>query len=202
MAVQNLSNDTTLSYLLRNQKKRSDSAQSAADSAQTAADAAQSAADAAQADLDLFKETFGKLVYPVGSIYMAVNSISPASLFGGTWAQIEDTFLLAAGQNHPAGDSGGEEEHTLSVNELPFHGHCVRFHNNAGTKGTAYYYNGGTKTDSTFAQAPGVTWKGKTFQAAQDGAGDQAGGADPVGGGAAHNNMPPYLAVYVWQRVE
>ena len=35
--------------------------------------------------------------YPVGSIYMSVNSTSPATLFGGTWQRIQDRFLLCAG---------------------------------------------------------------------------------------------------------
>lgn len=83
---------------------------------------------------------------------------------------------------------------------MPWHGHQVRLHNSAGTTGTAYYYDGATKTNSTGAQSPSLTWKGTTFNAAQSGAGDQVGGADPVGGNGAHNNMPPYLVVYMWKR--
>ena len=141
------------------------------------------------------------LLYPIGTIYMSMNSTSPSIWFGGTWVQIEDVFLLSAGSIYTAGDTGGEAEHQLTVAEMPWHGHQVRLHNNAGTTGTAYYYNGATKTNSTAAQSPGLTWKGTTFNAAQGGAGDQVGGADPVGGDGAHNNMPPYLVVYMWQRV-
>lgn len=39
-------------------------------------------------------------IYPIGSIYMSVNSVNPASLFGGTWEQIEDTFFGEGGQSH------------------------------------------------------------------------------------------------------
>ena len=152
------------------------------------------------------------LIYPVGSIYISVNNVNPSNLFGGVWLQIQDQFLLAAGSDYTAGDTGGSATHThttvagttgghqLTVAEMPYHGHQVRFHNAAGTQATAYYYNGATKTNSTAAQAPAITWKGTTFNAAQSGAGDQAGGADPVGGNGAHNNMPPYLVVYMWQR--
>lgn len=62
-------------------------------------------------------------IYPVGSIYMSVVNTSPSTLFGGTWVQIEDTFLLAAGTNHSAGTTGGEENHTLTTQEMPTHNH-------------------------------------------------------------------------------
>ena len=68
------------------------------------------------------------LVYPVGSIYMSVNSTSPATLFGGTWTQIKDTFLLAAGTNHAAASTGGAETVTLQTANLPSHNHSVGAH--------------------------------------------------------------------------
>ena len=54
-----------------------------------------------------------ELIYPVGSIYMSVNSTSPASLFGGTWEQIKDTFLLSAGDTYTAGATGGSATKNL-----------------------------------------------------------------------------------------
>ena len=71
--------------------------------------------------------------YPVGSIYMSVNSTSPATLFGGTWEQIQDVFLLAAGSTYTAGDTGGSASHTLIVDELPSHVHTVPKHGHANT---------------------------------------------------------------------
>ena len=62
-------------------------------------------------------------MYPVGSIYLSINSINPGILFGGTWEQIKDSFLLAAGDIHEAGEIGGEETHTLTVEEIPSHTH-------------------------------------------------------------------------------
>ena len=57
------------------------------------------------------------LVYPIGAIYISVVNTSPATLFGGTWEQIEDTFLLSAGTNHIAGTTGGSEtmDHTHTM---------------------------------------------------------------------------------------
>ena len=61
------------------------------------------------------------MVYPVGAIYMSVNSTNPGNLFGGTWERIKDRFLLAAGDTYAAGSTGGEAKHALSVDELPEH---------------------------------------------------------------------------------
>lgn len=140
-------------------------------------------------------------VYPVGSIYMSVNSASPASLFGGTWEQIQDTFLLASGTSYVAGATGGEAEHTITENELPVISKSITFRklfnpgNNAydgviaatGTDGTVnadYSLNlNSANTGGGYHNNQTATRLTQTF-----------------GGGQSMNNMPPYLAVYVWKR--
>lgn len=131
------------------------------------------------------------IVYPVGSIYMSVSSTSPAILFGGTWEQIQNRFLLAAGSSYTAGDTGGEAAHTLTELEIPRHTHALRANTSWGESEAlapwAQYFgsnilydvgaSGGTITSSYYAEV-----------------------AQPVGSGAAHNNMPPYLTVYIWKR--
>ena len=63
-------------------------------------------------------------VYPIGSIYLSVNSTNPAELFGGVWSPLDQgRVLIGAGASHPAGETGGEETHTLSETELPKHRH-------------------------------------------------------------------------------
>ena len=65
-----------------------------------------------------------KSVYPIGSIYSSTEDTSPATLFGfGTWDQIKDRFLLAAGDTYAAGNTGGAANHTLTVDEMPSHSH-------------------------------------------------------------------------------
>ena len=59
------------------------------------------------------------LIYPVGAVYISMNNTSPATLFGGSWTKIEGKFLLGTSSAYPSGSSGGEETHTLTVNELP-----------------------------------------------------------------------------------
>jgi hypothetical protein len=61
--------------------------------------------------------------YPVGSIYVSAKATSPAELFGGTWKAIEDVFLYCAGPKHAAGETGGAETHTQTVEEMPAHNH-------------------------------------------------------------------------------
>lgn len=153
----------------------------------------------------LAKSELLNAVYPVGSIYISVSETSPNTLFGGTWERLKDRFLLAAGDSYAAGATGGEATHTLTVDEMPNHGHAVHVWDDAGTTGNAYYYSGTTKKTHNGARLYNGTassWvdNGSTASAAQEGRGDVSGGTELVGGSAAHNNMPPYLAVYMWKR--
>lgn len=130
-----------------------------------------------------FKSAILETVYPVGSIYVSVNSTSPATLFSlGEWERIEDTFLLASGSTYTAGTTGGEATHTLTVEEMPAHTHDYKRHafdrNDTDPETGEDVYGANNKT---LAAHTGTTAS--------------------VGGGVAHNNMPPYLAVYVWKRV-
>ena len=62
-------------------------------------------------------------VYPVGSIYWSSRNTSPASLFGGTWTQIQNRFLIGAGGSYVVNSTGGEATHTLTAAEMPSHNH-------------------------------------------------------------------------------
>ena len=65
-------------------------------------------------------------IYPVGSIYMSVNSTDPSSFLGGSWAPLKDRFLLAAGDKYAGGSTGGEASHTLTISEMPSHNHTFK----------------------------------------------------------------------------
>lgn len=121
-----------------------------------------------------------KSVYPVGAIYISTVSTSPTTLFGfGTWERIKDTFLLGAGSNYSAGDVGGESSHTLTIEEMPSHVHKI--------SSTLMW------ADKTGDVQPGT----KTYYQRS---GNQT--TQSVGDNKPHNNMPPYLAVYMWKRTE
>ena len=120
---------------------------------------------------------------------MSINSTSPATLFGGTWERIQDRFLLAAGSTYAAGNTGGEATHTLTYNEMPNHSHGMAIKYYLGNSGT------GTHSGDAITGHVGASSTLSTYHAIP------AQATDSQGNGAAHNNMPPYLAVYVWKRL-
>nr|DAQ81364.1 MAG TPA: baseplate wedge protein [Caudoviricetes sp.] len=134
--------------------------------------------------------------YPVGAIYLSVLDANPAALFGGTWERIsQGRFLIGAGanvanstnywgeypagkENFPAGEMGGEVEHTLTVDEMPSHTHSERL-------------------EWSNTKAWGLTGTGQGANAVVD----QGSSTEATGGGKPHNNLPPYLVVFMWKRV-
>jgi hypothetical protein len=120
-------------------------------------------------------------IFPVGAIYISTKETSPASIFGGTWEQILDTFLLAAGATYKAGETGGSATHTLTIEEMPSHSHDLV----TGVIENPYI----------------PTWgDGQKFPPWYDDTHSSDSFIKATGGGAAHNNMPPYLTVYIWKR--
>ena len=147
-------------------------AKAAATNAANSATEAKQAADRVPTLVDLLKA-----VYPVGAFYISATATSPRTVFGfGTWTQIKDRFILAAGDTYPAASSGGEATVTLTVEQIPPHNHGLKM-----CKGTGNFYSPpwGDGVEEAFPTT-----------VVQD-----------AGGGQAHNNMPPYLAAYIWQRI-
>ena len=111
---------------------------------------------------------------------MSLEPTDPATLFGGTWERIQGRFLLAASDEYEAGSSGGEATHKLTVSEMPSHGHNY----------SQFVYYNTIPTNYTDAYLTGM---GRAFSIT-------TGATTAVGSGVAHNNMPPYRAVYMWRR--
>lgn len=131
----------------------------------------------------LAKSELLNAVYPVGSIYISVSETSPNTLFGGTWERLKDRFLLSAGDSYAAGATGGEAAHTLTVDEMPKHHHNL-------------YVRGFDNSSSKEA----IVNESYNYTSSQSNAGQAELIISSTGGSAAHNNMPPYLAVYMWKR--
>ena len=156
--------------------------------AQSLAENALNVANGAVKTADLLNK-----VYPVGAIYMSVNDTTPASFLGGTWEQLEDRFLLGCGNTYTPGLTGGEATHKLTVNEMPSHTHRVwsgtgKTSTSAGLGYNYCYSIGGCDNDTT-----SKSWMSKTGAKSQP-------LLENTGGGSAHNNMPPYLVVFMWKR--
>lgn len=141
-------------------------------------------------------------MYPIGSVYISTSSTNPSTYFGGNWKRISQGRCLMGegvvqantdnwcGTTNPgdwtayAGLQGGEVWHTLNINQIPSHNHPVR-----GQGRTTEI----TLGDSTWGWSNGIV----------PNSGNNAGThiyASDVGGNQAHNNMPPYLVVYIWER--
>ena len=123
------------------------------------------------------------LIYPIGSIYMTVSVTNPfETIKFGVWEKIENRFLLASSNIHMNGETGGEENHTLTINEMPKHSHKMKY-DSVGW--TAIKQSSGTN---------GIVEYNKSSYDGQY-------STEEVGNGNAHNNMPPYLVVNMWKRV-
>lgn len=171
-------------------------ARQAADSAKTLATTASGNAATALNKINELESEMADKLYPVGSIYMSVNATNPAELFGGTWERLKDSFLLAAGDTYPAGSTGGEAQHTLTVDEMPSHAHIEMANNTFSTPdgrsklvdSSNNGESGGFIFDLNKHPLGGWSNTGTVIETMSS------------GGSSPHNNMPPYLAVYMWKR--
>ena len=139
--------------------------------------------DIKQNNVSIFS-SFVNAFYPVGSIYMTVDSTkNPNAMFSGTtWVQLKDKFLLGSGDTYTNGDTGGEATVKLTTNEIPSHKHV------ATTKTTSY------------ASGSQPSWRCMSFEGTSADY-TQTIETGSTGGGQAHNNMPPYLVVCIWKRI-
>ena len=141
------------------------------------------------------------VVYPVGSIYMSVNSTSPATLFGGTWQKIEDKFLLASGTNYTNGDTGGSAdavvvEHTHTQNAHTHDAYYSAFVESSQNLGITEKWNvTHTSGSSGFVYSNLSPTLNRSTHTASTTATNQNAGES-----GTNKNMPPYLVVNVWKR--
>lgn len=192
--------------------------------------------------------------HPVGSLYWSSKDTNPSTLFGGTWTQIKDKFVLAAGDTYSNGATGGTATVTLTTQQIPSHTHTGPSHTHSFTpsgtvtstfKGTTQTTSdmsgstsswwrmagnkngadcGGRITKSEFSSNNGSYWTNhniikynmdlshthsftpsgtvtstfKGIAGTTEASGTDATGS--AGGGTAHNNMPPYVVKYCWER--
>lgn len=137
--------------------------------------------------------TILQAVYPVGSIYISVISTNPATLFGfGTWSafgagRVLVGFDATQTEFDTALETGGAKTVTLTAAQMPVHTHVQNAHNHV----------------------MGQLWKVVETEASgrwvytHDGAATTANTTatnQNAGSGQAHNNLQPYIVVYMWRR--
>lgn len=161
--------------------------------------------DGTWADAKMSTKELVDILYPVGHIYMSTNSANPGTLFPGTtWEALPAGRVLLAqgtsewGTEYAAGSTGGEATHTLTRTEMPSHNHSgstnstgAHTHGAAGNRG----WDGTSKfgfSDQTTTTA--------TLNTNSAGSHSHTVTIGNTGGGSAHNNMQPYLSVYMWKR--
>ena len=143
-----------------------------------------------------YKSELIDIVYPVGSIYMSVNNVSPATFFGGTWERVQDRFLLAAGSTYAAGSTGGSSSHNHDY-RLSFANYNLGFDASVDGLGA---YNYDSKSYVKSRVAGGVSAKGLYNVSVET---HTLSVSYLDGGNTSYKeNLPPYLAVYIWKRIQ
>lgn len=129
----------------------------------------------------------GDAIYPVGSVYInATNSTNPSTLLGfGTWVAFGAGRVpvgIDSGDTDfdTAEETGGAKTHTLTVSEIPSHVHGSELVSLNDDEGRETFSN--NRLENVAERA---TFEGDT---------------DPTGGGDSHNNLQPYIVVYMWKR--
>lgn len=137
--------------------------------------------------------TFFDKIYPIGSIHITTNNVNPSNYFDGEWERIQDTFLLASGTSYENGATGGSATVTLTAAQsgVPAHSHKYQDYNTTYTLKTTNRKPG---TSTAVAYGTSLTAGGGATE--RTSSNNTAANASQ-----AHENMPPYLAVYMWERV-
>lgn len=153
-------------------------------------------------------------IYPVGSIYMSINSTNPGTLFGGTWeawgqGRVPVGVTSSDTDFNSAGKTGGEKKHALTVSEMPSHSHSTTATTVTSTSNGAHKHelnfsrdathsgNGqrivstGGESSSAFVNSNGAHTHSVTIPSLS---------TNSKGSDSAHENMPPYITCYMWKR--
>ncbi len=134
------------------------------------------------------------VLFPVGSIVQYTDAtIDPNSLIGGTWTRIEGRFLFAADEDHAIGSTGGAETVTLTNAQMPSHRHFVITMSKGTVSPDHLHTVARSNIDDSIDEEYHYRLYGNSNEAGH-------GRSSATGGGQAHNNMPPYLTVYMWER--
>ena len=128
------------------------------------------------------KQVIMNYTFPVGSIKITATNENPGDSLGGVWERWGSGRMPIAVDESDADfavaeQTGGEKEHTLTEEEIPTHSHEAELP---------------ISGEAELGGKNGITQMAT--------AGTVAVGTNAVGGGQAHNNLPPYITCYFWKR--
>jgi microcystin-dependent protein len=153
--------------------------------------------------------------HPVGSLYWSSSPTDPATLFGGTWTRIKDRFVLAAGDTYGNGATGGAATVKLTESNLPAHKHYIDLIAGAMTENESHFHGlptllspEGADSISGFAEGTMLSQWGRwgvinstTSYKDIPHRHYVKGDSNSTGDNTAHENMPPYVVKYCWERI-
>lgn len=145
-----------------------------------------------------FVRTVIAAIYPIGSIYTSTTSTVPSDstrLGFGTWAAFGEGKVLvgkaSSGTFSSAGAEGGSETHTLTEAEMPEHDHTTNI-------GFDDYYTNQIFIDNSKVYTAGAETTARVeIESNNDSYSTRTGDA---GSDSAHNNLQPYIVIYMWKR--
>lgn len=170
------------------------------------------------------KDELLDMIYPIGSIYQSTSSTSPASFLGGTWEALNGRFLIAQNSTYAAGSTGGNANHThtsaahthtiaghthstanhtLTVNEIPSHKHTIFCgYSEASNNTDAFRYQYWAGSSQGWAdKLIGASGGGGAHNHGNTGSTTLTTNSTTPGATGSSSNMPPYLSVYMWKRI-
>ena len=135
--------------------------------------------------------------YPVGSIYISTSSTNPSTIYGGTWERYgQGKTLVGLNESETEFSTvnkiGGEKTHTLTINEMPSHNHDFRY----STDNAVTFYNAGVGKDGTYTGDNFLGFSNSVSLFAS-----YVVVLSNTGSSQPHNNLQPYITVYMWKRV-
>ena len=165
--------------------------------------------------------------HPPTTLYWTSDPRNPGDVYGGTWKQIKDAFVIACGDTYSVNATGGNANTTLTIENLPSHTHGLNNHTHsfsATTGGTGRHShtvkiginsmtgggtgsamnrnNEGVKVSFDFSKGYASTQTGDHSHSVSGTTGGASGNTTATGSGTAFSNMPPYIGKYCWERIE
>ena len=144
-----------------------------------------------------------EIVYPVGSIYISINDVSPAEVIGGTWQKIENKFLYGTSDTPGIYNGNDVHKHTLSLRYAGYYRELGSMSDSSTDFDNFFsFYNEETQkyttvSDLTYdSNQQNIMVNGSTTKSRTDGVAR----IYQVDTTLQASNLPPYYAVYMWVR--